>query len=461
MTGAGNEGKRSGRGRRGYEYVAPATVLVTGLLATALLVWTYRIAERQRVLIAWADAAMDIHIKTAAFHRMFEEALAGGSNQEMGKAFSRLGEAVALSEGLLRGGKTEHGMFLPPLDRSRYRMHGEGIQARLAALERIALLRKSNPNLAGTGSTLAKEFDAVFAESQEEGRALEVFTERALLEYQDRARRLHLLIIGVWITLIAGTTTGLAYSERRRRQAETAVGNAYREMEQQVRIRTAELSDANRSLEEEIAERKRAEISLRMSEGEYRRLSAQFRILLDTIPDAILLVSRDLKVMWSNEGATAFSQSKPTGIRCHELFHGSSSPCANCPAVKSYESGHEENIQTSTPDGRQWDIRAVPVRTEEGMIEGVIEVATDITEKVALHRETMRAAHLASLGELSAGVAHEINNPINGIINYAQIIQDESGNNETLVKISEKIIREGERVASIVTKLLCFGIIVV
>jgi C4-dicarboxylate-specific signal transduction histidine kinase len=457
MTGAGNEGKRSGRGRRGYEYVAPATVLVTGLLATALLVWTYRIAERQRVLIAWADAAMDIHIKTAAFHRMFEEALAGGSNQEMGKAFSRLGEAVALSEGLLRGGKTEHGMFLPPLDRSRYRMHGEGIRARLAALERIALLRKSNPNLAGTGSTLAKEFDAVFAESQEEGRALEVFTERALLEYQDRARRLHLLIIGVWITLIAGTTTGLAYSERRRRQAETAVGNAYREMEQQVRIRTAELSDANRSLEEEIAERKRAEISLRMSEGEYRRLSAQFRILLDTIPDAILLVSRDLKVMWSNEGATAFSQSKPTGIRCHELFHGSSSPCANCPAVKSYESGHEENIQTSTPDGRQWDIRAVPVRTEEGMIEGVIEVATDITEKVALHRETMRAAHLASLGELSAGVAHEINNPINGIINYAQILYNRSDPENRDREIAGRILKEGHRIADIVSGLLSFA----
>jgi signal transduction histidine kinase len=61
------------------------------------------------------------------------------------------------------------------------------------------------------------------------------------------------------------------------------------------------------------------------------------------------------------------------------------------------------------------------------------------------------------VGELAAGVAHEINNPINGIINYAQIIQDESGNNETLVKISEKIIREGERVASIVTNLLSFA----
>ena len=81
----------------------------------------------------------------------------------------------------------------------------------------------------------------------------------------------------------------------------------------------------------------------------------------------------------------------------------------------------------------------------------------DITEEKLMQAETLRSVQLASVGELAAGVAHEINNPINGIINYAQVIQDESGENETLVKISEKIIREGERVAAIVSNLLSFA----
>jgi C4-dicarboxylate-specific signal transduction histidine kinase len=457
MKGGGNEGNQSGRGRRGYEYVAPATVLVTGLLATALLLWTYRIAERQRVLAAWADAAMDINVKTAAFHLAFEAALAEGSKRDMEKAFSRLGEAVKLSEGLLHEGETEQGTILPPLDRTRFRTQGERIRSRLAALERIGLLRMRNPELAGKGSAPAKEFEAAFAESQEEGRALEELTEKRLSDYQDSASRLHLLIVFTWPTLIGASLIGIIRSGRQRRTAETAVEQAYHEMERQIDGRTVELSNANRNLEAEIAERVRAEISLRMSEGEYKRLSNQFRILLDTIPDAILLVSRDLKVMWSNKGAATFSQANPTGVRCHELFHGGPTPCAGCPAVRSYESGQEEKIQTNTPDGRQWDIRAVPVRREDGQIEGVIEVATDITEKVALHRETMRAAHLASLGELSAGVAHEINNPINGIINYAQILFNRSDPGNTDREIAARILKEGHRIADIVSGLLSFA----
>ncbi|HJW85491.1 MAG TPA: PAS domain S-box protein [Candidatus Brocadiaceae bacterium] len=63
-----------------------------------------------------------------------------------------------------------------------------------------------------------------------------------------------------------------------------------------------------------------------------------------------------------------------------------------------------------------------PIKDEAGNVIGILGIFWDITEKVTLELETLRTRHLASLGELSAGIAHEINNPLNGIINYAQIL---------------------------------------
>jgi len=84
-------------------------------------------------------------------------------------------------------------------------------------------------------------------------------------------------------------------------------------------------------------------------------------------------------------------------------------------------------------------------------------VARDLTEEKMRKAEAMRAAHLAAVGELAAGVAHEVNNPINGIINYAQIVLDESEDNPVVRDILERIIREGNRIANIVSNLLSFS----
>ena len=64
---------------------------------------------------------------------------------------------------------------------------------------------------------------------------------------------------------------------------------------------------------------------------------------------------------------------------------------------------------------------------------------------------------LESIGTLASGVAHEINNPINGVLNYAQIILDSELNDENIEECAKKIITETERVAVIVKDLLDFS----
>jgi PAS domain S-box-containing protein len=79
-------------------------------------------------------------------------------------------------------------------------------------------------------------------------------------------------------------------------------------------------------------------------------------------------------------------------------------------------------------------------------------------EREQMRQQLYQTAKLASLGELSAGVAHEINNPLNGVINFAQLLKDEgAGRTDFERGMLDGIIEEGERIAGIVRGLLAFA----
>jgi PAS domain S-box-containing protein len=79
-------------------------------------------------------------------------------------------------------------------------------------------------------------------------------------------------------------------------------------------------------------------------------------------------------------------------------------------------------------------------------------------DREEMQRQLYQSSKMASIGELSAGVAHEINNPLNGIINFAQLLKDEERpRTEFEQQMIDGIIDEGERIAKIVRGLLTFA----
>jgi PAS domain S-box-containing protein len=260
-----------------------------------------------------------------------------------------------------------------------------------------------------------------------------------------------------------GKLIGLIHIARdvtERKKTEEAIEQAKNDLEQRVEERTLELRTANEELTRQILERKSALEALQQNESKYKNLSRQFNTLLDGIPDNLLLLSPELKIMWANKAAASsfgIEPDKLPGQYCYSLCCSLSSACRNCPITLSFQSGKEESAEISSYDERIWDIRGIPIKDESGSVKYVIELSRNITEKVNLQADAARTRHLASIGELAAGVAHEINNPINNIINYAQILIDEFGAENRDDDVARRIMRDGERIAIIVRSLLSFA----
>ncbi|MEI8201062.1 MAG: ATP-binding protein [Eubacteriales bacterium] len=75
----------------------------------------------------------------------------------------------------------------------------------------------------------------------------------------------------------------------------------------------------------------------------------------------------------------------------------------------------------------------------------------------AAQERLVQQEKMAGIGLLASGVAHEINNPINGIINYADLMKEDPTLNEQLKEYAVGIMHEGQRIAEIVKNLLSFS----
>jgi len=100
---------------------------------------------------------------------------------------------------------------------------------------------------------------------------------------------------------------------------------------------------------------------------------------------------------------------------------------------------------------------------DEGRIVGTLSSGLDITDqrkaeedRLAMEAHLRQTQKLESIGTLASGVAHEINSPLMGIINYADLISDEV-EDDTVKEYSQVIMKEGDRIAKIVSNLLSFS----
>ena len=211
---------------------------------------------------------------------------------------------------------------------------------------------------------------------------------------------------------------------------------------------------------EDITERKQGETALCESEGKFRKLSQEFNALLNAIPDTLILLSPDMKVIWANEGAAVgLGKSIPelTGQLCYHIWHNHKAPCDVCPVERSFRTGETENATISFPDGRLWDVRAVPIKDAEGKVISVVDMARDITEHRKLEAQLQQSQKMEAVGTLTGGIAHDFNNILTAIIGYGNILKMKLEKESPLLGYTDQILASAERAANLTQSLLAFS----
>lgn len=191
---------------------------------------------------------------------------------------------------------------------------------------------------------------------------------------------------GIGICVLVIRRIGRIVEERK--WAEQEVARHRNHLAQLVEERTADLTKANKGLVAEIDERKRAEEALRTERD-------KLQVLMTGLADmgiGIDIVGTDHKILFQNQTREE-RFGDLVGKACYEGYMGRDKPCDACPMLKAVDSGNTEVAEVATPDGRQYEVVAAPLINAEGIVDSVVEVVRDITnrkhaeEQIAIFRQ--------------------------------------------------------------------------
>src|SRR6202007_1058742 len=120
-----------------------------------------------------------------------------------------------------------------------------------------------------------------------------------------------------------------------------------------------------------------------------------------------------------------------------------------------------DNLETPVVRGNgtagQFSISLSPMRDEQGDINSVVVVMTDVTDTADLQAKLMHTEKMAALGQLVSGVAHEVNNPLAAIVGFTDLLLENPAVPDDAKEELQVILQEAQRTRVIVQNLLSFA----
>lgn len=149
--------------------------------------------------------------------------------------------------------------------------------------------------------------------------------------------------------------------------------------------------------------------------------------VFDGITDQVILMDSDFRIRMVNRAYTRIynvEMDEVIGRRCFEIHGSGERPCREC--------GLKEVMQTRVPVIHEtrcpspegiFQVHCYPVLDESGEVERVVRYVKEVTDQKQMEQKIQQTEKLVAMGQLAAGVAHEINNPLGVILCYVELLK--------------------------------------
>ncbi len=167
-----------------------------------------------------------------------------------------------------------------------------------------------------------------------------------------------------------------------------------------------------------------------------QELKSQWEATFDAISDPICLTDKDYNIQRINKGFLKKTGARRfqdhLGKKCYQALFGRDRPCEECQRGQIFQIRNPSQTSSS-------EVYDVYSNNLGNLGKGLyFQMYRDVTQDLNLQRQVIESAKMAELGTISSSIAHELNNPIGGMLNFVQLIKmDLEGNEEFFEDILE------------------------
>jgi len=158
---------------------------------------------------------------------------------------------------------------------------------------------------------------------------------------------------------------------------------------------------------------------------ELARRHNRLEAIFNGMSDGLTILDRNFTIVFANQvQKNMFPDISVIGKKCFKAFFRKEKTCHECPALRSLETlgtfQGETLVKSGTYAGRYYEWTTSPIKGPNEKVDEIILLMRDITLRKESEHRLMQADRMATIGFLSAGIAHEINNPLASIAGFAE-----------------------------------------